>query len=212
MIDAKPPAGLRAATRRWWIETTSAWELDLHHLQLLELAARELDRSAEARQMIKKTGGAVIYDRFNQLKENPWRKVERESRVTFARLLREIGLDVAEAGPPRAPTLARNGGYRNSAKRTNGPRRRGTRSVNDMDFESIFGLITGRIFRDSPPGYLISRPWGSVAELLEDYPNWRRSFLDDQLVQDFTEGSGNPPWVERVYQEQVGVPLDDIGL
>jgi phage terminase small subunit len=112
MIEAKPPAGLRTATKRWWTEVVSSWELDVHHLKLLEAACRELDRAEEARLEIRKAGSTVIKDRWNQLKEHPSRKIEREARITFARLVRELGLDVEESSTPRPPTLTRNGGYR----------------------------------------------------------------------------------------------------
>ena len=88
----------------------STWEMDIHHLKLLEAACRELDRAEEARLLIRKDGGVLGKDRVGQLRGHAARKVEREARITFARLIRELGLDVAEATAPRPPALARNGG------------------------------------------------------------------------------------------------------
>ena len=88
----------------------STWELGPHHYPLLAAACRELDRAEEARLLIRKDGGVLVKDRFKQPREHPARKVEREARITFARLVRELGLDVAESTAPRPPALARNGG------------------------------------------------------------------------------------------------------
>ena len=110
MDERKPPPGLKTETRKWWTEVVSTWDLDIHHLKLLEAACRELDRAEEARLAIRKDGGVLVKDRFGQLKEHAARKVEREARITFARLVREMGLDVAGATAPRPPTLSRNGG------------------------------------------------------------------------------------------------------
>ena len=110
MDERKPPPGLTKATRQWWFEVLSTWELDSHHIKLLEAACRELDRAEEARLTIRKAGGVLVTDRFGHPREHPARKVEREARITFARLVRELGLDVAEATAPRAPALSRNGG------------------------------------------------------------------------------------------------------
>ena len=110
MDEIKLPPGLTKATRIWWTDVVSTWELDIHHLKLLEVACRELDRAEEARLLIRKDGGVLAKDCFGQLKEHAARKVEREARITFARLVRELGFDVAEAAAPRPPALSRNGG------------------------------------------------------------------------------------------------------
>jgi hypothetical protein len=48
----KPPQYLRAATRRWWLTTVTAWQLELHHVLMLTVAAEAWDRLQQARRTI----------------------------------------------------------------------------------------------------------------------------------------------------------------
>jgi phage terminase small subunit len=107
--DAGPqaPAHLEAATRDWWLNVVRTWELDEHHVRLLTLAAEAFDRGVQARQILDRRG-LTFKDRFGQPKPRPEVAIERDSRVSFARLLRELDLDVE---PPtegrRIPLLQR---------------------------------------------------------------------------------------------------------
>ena len=93
----KAPTHLRPPTRKWWLAVVRDWSLEAHHIRLLTLACEAFDRGEEARQILKKAG-AYYRDRFGQPKEHPALAVERDSRIAFARLLRELDLDT-EAGP-----------------------------------------------------------------------------------------------------------------
>jgi phage terminase small subunit len=68
------------------------------------LAAESWDRCQQARQAIQKHG-LTFDDRFGTPKARPEVAIERDSRLAFARLLRELALDVSEpadeVGPPR---------------------------------------------------------------------------------------------------------------
>jgi phage terminase small subunit len=108
--NLKPPPGLRTETRKWWTTVVSTWALEEHHLHLLASACYELDRAEEARLEIRRAGGAVFTDRWGQPKEHPARKVEREARVTFTRILRELNLS-EDAAPEAARPPALNGRY-----------------------------------------------------------------------------------------------------
>jgi phage terminase small subunit len=107
--DAGPqaPAHLEPATAAWWLDVVTAWELDEHHVRLLTLAAESFDRAVQAREILDKRG-LTFKDRFGQPKPRPEIAVERDSRIAFARLVRELDLDV---DPPtegrRAPLLKR---------------------------------------------------------------------------------------------------------
>ena len=100
MNDTKPPKHLRAATRRWYAGVVADYQLDPHHLKLLVLCCEAFDRCQEARQVLA-AEGMVYVDRFGAPKPRPEISIERDSRLAFARLLRELGLDVAE--PVEAP-------------------------------------------------------------------------------------------------------------
>jgi phage terminase small subunit len=101
------PDHLEPATARWWASVVETWELDEHHVRLLTLAAEAFDRAVQARKVIARTG-LTFKDRFGQPKPRPEVVIERDARIAFARLLRELDLDV-ESPPehPRPPTLNR---------------------------------------------------------------------------------------------------------
>jgi P27 family predicted phage terminase small subunit len=104
MTNDKPkaPKHLRAPTRRWWDEVVGEFDLESHHLRILQSAAEAWDRCQSAREVIDREG-MTFDDRFGQPKPRPEIAIERDSRIAFARLLRELALDVdppADARPP----------------------------------------------------------------------------------------------------------------
>ncbi len=104
--NPKPPRHLRPATRRWFAAVVDEFELEPHHIRLLTLACEAWDRGQQAREVID-ADGMTFSDRFGQPKARPEVAIERESRIGFARLLRELALDVdAPAEPPRAVRTA----------------------------------------------------------------------------------------------------------
>ena len=105
MSKKKAPEHLRAPTKKWWRSVVADYELEPHHVRLLTLAAEAWDRGQQAREALAKCGLTFV-DRFDQPRSRPEVMIERDSRISFARLLRELDLDV-EAPPetPRAPNL-----------------------------------------------------------------------------------------------------------
>ena len=95
--------GLEPATASWVKTVLRTWELEPHHKKLLLLAAGHWDRIQAARLVIRRDG-AVYLDRFGQPKVRPEVLIEKDSSICFARLLRELALDVVE--PPEAPRPA----------------------------------------------------------------------------------------------------------
>jgi hypothetical protein len=99
------PAHLRPDTAAWWSSVSAAYRLGSHQLRILTLAAEAWDRGVEAREAIAQVGSVYI-DRFAQPRARPEVAIERDSRVAFARLVRELCLDVDSPGesgrPPRA--------------------------------------------------------------------------------------------------------------
>jgi len=99
----KAPKHLAAATRRWWEQVHADYKLEPHHVRLLTLAAETWDRGVQAREALKKNGLTYI-DRLSSPRSRPEVAIERDSRISFARLVRELGLDAEdpdEARPPR---------------------------------------------------------------------------------------------------------------
>ena len=99
----KPPAHLAAATRKWFAGVVADYDLDDHHLRLLTLAGESWDRGQQARVILAKEGLTFV-DRLGTPRARPEVGIERDSRISFARLLRELGLDSAPEAP-RPPSL-----------------------------------------------------------------------------------------------------------
>jgi phage terminase small subunit len=80
----------------------ATYELESHHLKLLRLAAESWDRAQAAREALAEHG-TVYTDRFGAPRPRPEVRIEQAAMVTFTRITREIGFDVAapDARPPR---------------------------------------------------------------------------------------------------------------
>jgi phage terminase small subunit len=91
-----PPSHLTPATQAWWRSIVADYELEVHHLKLLEAAADAWDRMAMARATLLAEG--LTIEGVNGKKKHPCISIEIESRSAFARLMRELDLD--EPVPP----------------------------------------------------------------------------------------------------------------
>jgi P27 family predicted phage terminase small subunit len=98
----KAPAHLSLATRKWWRQVVEEYQLETHHLKVLQAACEAWDRLQEARERVG-VDGAIISDRFGQLRPHPAIAIERDSRIAFARLVRELCLDDDGPETPRPP-------------------------------------------------------------------------------------------------------------
>ena len=108
---AKAPGHLREPTRKWFSAVLEEWELQEHHRRLLLLAAEAWDRGQQAREAIDELG-MVYTDRFDQPAARPEVAIERDCRIAFARLLRELALDVESPEDARPPGIGANAGLR----------------------------------------------------------------------------------------------------
>ena len=94
------PDHLMPTTKAWWLSVADEYELEAHHLRILTLAAESWDRGQQAREAVAKNG-LVFDDRFGQPHARPEVAIERDSRIAFARLVREIGLDLFQPDESR---------------------------------------------------------------------------------------------------------------
>jgi phage terminase small subunit len=96
------PRHLRPPTRAWFAQVCTEFVLEPHHLRLLQLACESWDRAEQAKEALKKNGLTFV-DRFSQPHARPEVAIERDARISFARLLRELALDIAppDSRPPR---------------------------------------------------------------------------------------------------------------
>jgi len=102
------PSHLRPATAAWWQDVVDEYGLEPHHERLLTLAAEAWDRCQAAREVID-AQGLTFDDRFDQPKARPEISIERDSRLAFARLLRELALDFEEPAATPRPTPVSTG-------------------------------------------------------------------------------------------------------
>src|SRR5688572_5610535 len=103
-----PPEHLAPATRAWFASVTANYELEEHHVRLLALAGEAWDRGQQARAAIDEHG-LTYADRFGTPRARPEIIIERDARLSFARLLRELDLDVdPPAAQSRPPALRSN--------------------------------------------------------------------------------------------------------
>ena len=106
------PNHLSEEISEWYESVISDFDLEAHHIRILILACESWDRCQAARRAVKKHG-LTFTDRFDQPRKRPEVGIELENRLAFARLLRELGLDVFEPDDPR-PGVIRG----NAARRT----------------------------------------------------------------------------------------------
>ncbi|WP_244499573.1 P27 family phage terminase small subunit [Rhizobium sp. AC44/96] len=84
------------------------FDLEDHHLRLLQLAAEAWDQAQGAREVLDRDGQTFL-DRFGQPKERPEVNIMQNARIAFARLLRELALDGVDT--PEAPRMSRTRDY-----------------------------------------------------------------------------------------------------
>jgi phage terminase small subunit len=104
------PRHLSPAAKRWFRAVSTLYELESHHFLLLTLACEAWDRCNAARRALDEEG-TTYTDRHGQPRPRPEVAIERDSRIAFARLLRELDLDVnPPVEPKRPPPLQSNRG------------------------------------------------------------------------------------------------------
>ena len=105
----QPPDHLSDEAATWWHDVTRDYDLGPHHLHLLQAACEAWDRMQQARRALADHGGLTFADERGVIRAHPCVAMERDARVAFARLVRELDLDggaLVEA--PRPPALASN--------------------------------------------------------------------------------------------------------
>ena len=98
----KAPGHLRPETRAWWKQTVRDYELQPHKLRVLQAACECWDRLCQATETVNKEG-LTVEGREGGVRAHPAVAVERDCRIAFARLVRELGLDEADEDAKRGP-------------------------------------------------------------------------------------------------------------
>jgi len=103
------PQHLQPATLAWWRSVTSEYALEPHHLRLLQAACEAWDMCQAARTALA-LHGLTFTNSQGEPRTRPEVAIERDSRLTFARLVRELDLDTEPPadGWTRPPALKSN--------------------------------------------------------------------------------------------------------
>jgi P27 family predicted phage terminase small subunit len=99
------PQHLSKETQAWYVSICEQYVLESHHRRLLQLACEAWDRSRQAREVIERDGLTFI-NKHGDVKPHPCASMEQTSRIQFARLMRELNLDLAPEDS-RTPELRR---------------------------------------------------------------------------------------------------------
>src|SRR5436190_21946470 len=97
----EPPGGLGGEAAEWWRQVVAEWRLAPDELALLEQACQALDRVMEVRAAIDADGLMVDSLHGDGQRLHPAYVVERDSRLAFGRLVKQLALPHAKA--PRGP-------------------------------------------------------------------------------------------------------------
>jgi len=101
------PAYLEPGTRAWWQSVADRWQLEQHHIRLLTLAAESWDRGQQAREQILRDG-PTTGTKEGGLRCHPSVKIESDCRLAFARLIRELDLDLEPPVAASRPAALRS--------------------------------------------------------------------------------------------------------
>ncbi|GMV81493.1 MAG: hypothetical protein AMXMBFR7_26770 [Planctomycetota bacterium] len=91
----KAPGSLGPAGSALWASLVAEYEFGAHHLETLRLACECLDRLAAASEALR-ADGLFCEDRFGQKRAHPAVETELSNKRVFSKLIRELGLDVAQ--------------------------------------------------------------------------------------------------------------------
>jgi P27 family predicted phage terminase small subunit len=85
------------------------YDLEPHHLRLLQAACEAWDRYQQARMALAEHG-LTFTDEKGMVRARPEAAIERDARTAFARLVRELDLDVEPPSEERSrpPALRSN--------------------------------------------------------------------------------------------------------
>jgi P27 family predicted phage terminase small subunit len=106
----KAPKHLRKETQKWFDSVIADFELDTSGVKLLTKCCEAFDRSEQAREILLKEG-LTFLDSKGSPRSHPANAIERDSRIAFVRLLRDLDISDSTPGDGRPPGLKSNRGY-----------------------------------------------------------------------------------------------------
>src|SRR5215213_3009860 len=108
-VCSEAPQHLSEPTKAWWRAVLRDYELEPHHRRLLQAAGEAWDRYQQARAALAEHG-LTFTDEKGLVRARPEAAIERDNRIAFARLVRELDLDTDGPSEPRSrpPALHSN--------------------------------------------------------------------------------------------------------
>lgn len=103
-----PPEHLSDEAAGWWRDVMRDYSLEPHHRHLLRAACEAWDRMGQARTALADHGGLTFTDERGVIRAHPAVAMERDARIAFARLVRELDLDTGAPAETRPPALTSN--------------------------------------------------------------------------------------------------------
>ena len=91
------PKHLQTVTKKWFKQVMADYLLESHHVKILTLAGETWDRAQACQEILDKEG-LTYSDRFGCPRPRPEVKMKEQAEIIFARLIRELALDIE---PPR---------------------------------------------------------------------------------------------------------------
>lgn len=91
MLAVKIPSHIQKSGRNWIKKVLSEYEFSQTDLSTLFMAGECLDRLKQVRERIVKDG-LQVPDRFGIMKAHPLCAVERDNRLTFVRINKQLGI------------------------------------------------------------------------------------------------------------------------
>ena len=85
------PDHLSPAMKAWWNSIVAEIDLEPHRLRVLEAACGAWDRMVEARKAVAEHG-LTYSSKDGDPRPRPEVAIERDARIAFARLVRDLGL------------------------------------------------------------------------------------------------------------------------
>jgi phage terminase small subunit len=106
-MKVQPPTHLSPEAKLWFRAVCADYDLEDHHLKLLQVAAESWDLAQRARLELERAGSLTYTDRFGGVRPRPEIAVMRDARTSFMRSLRELALDISEPTESRPPQIMR---------------------------------------------------------------------------------------------------------
>ncbi|MFA9477110.1 P27 family phage terminase small subunit [Phycisphaerales bacterium AB-hyl4] len=87
----QPPKHLKPESKAFWLRIVQDFDLEPAHLHLLRQACEAMDAAEQHRQIVA-NDGPTVRDRFEQVREHPSAKAQRDYMHQYRQAVKFIGL------------------------------------------------------------------------------------------------------------------------